>query len=98
MSHKHPQTVDEAVDFIIGKLTQADKAEITGLNEKDLRGLHFSLGQYIRNETGLWSGNTALLLDCEKSKGGIEPVSPSMHQDDASTIITRALWLKLRGQ
>jgi hypothetical protein len=47
------------------------------------------LGQRIRNEFGLWAGNTELLSSCG---------SETMHPDHASRVILRALWEKLRKE
>jgi hypothetical protein len=82
-----PTTVEEAVERILAKLNDAEKDAIrkTPATEFDL--LHFGLGTAVRNECGLWGGNTALLAACG---------SPDMHPDDASDVIVRAVWQKLR--
>ena len=82
-----PTTVDEAVDRILAKLTDAQKDEVRTTPEADLDLLHFGLGTAIRNECGLWDGNTALLAACG---------SPDMHPDSASDVIVRAIWEKLQ--
>ena len=83
-----PTTVDEAVDRILAKLTDAQKDEVRTTPEADLDLLHFWLGTAIRNECGLWDGNTALLAACG---------SPDMHPDSASGVIVRAVWEKVRA-
>jgi len=82
-----PTTIDQAVDRILGKLTAAEKVAIRRTPVADLDLLHFGLGAAIRNECGLWDGNTALLASCG---------SPDMHPDSASAVIVRAVWERLR--
>ncbi len=49
---------------------------------------HHGLGTGIRNEFGLWRGNTELLADCGH---------PEMHADAASSVILKAVWNKLHN-
>ena len=81
-----PTTVDEAVDRTLAALTEAEKAEIRKTPAADLDLLHFGLGVRIRNECGLWSGNTPLLAACG---------SPDMHPDSASAVIVQAVRQRL---
>jgi hypothetical protein len=83
-----PRTVDETVDRILAKLTEVDKDAIRETSAGDLHLLHFGLGTAIRNKFGLWRGNMALLAAC-----GL----PDMHPDDASHVIVRAVWERLRA-
>ena len=53
--------------------------------------LHFSLGQGIRNEFGLWAGNEELLESCKAMAGKTD-----LHIDSASSVIIKALWERLR--
>lgn len=50
-----------------------------------LENLHVSLGPYIRNQFGLWAGNTELLDDCGTT-----------HADDAYMVILNALVRRLK--
>jgi hypothetical protein len=61
------------------------------MTEKDLPDFHFSLGHHIRNEFGLWSGNDALLESCRILSG-----DRYLHVDDASIVIIKALWEKVK--
>jgi hypothetical protein len=81
-----PTTVEEAAHRILARLTDAERDVIHTTPVADLDLLHFSLGAAIRNEFGLWHGNTALLAACE---------SAGMHPDDASDVIVRAVWNRL---
>ena len=52
------------------------------------RGLttrHFGLGQWVRNNLGLWQGNPQLLAATGEG-----------HPDDASGVIIHAFWQRLR--
>ena len=84
-----PTTVEEAVNRILDKLTSAQKDEVRKTPSGELDLLHFGLGTAIRNECGLWEGNTALLAACG---------SPDIHPDSASDVIIRAIWEKLRAE
>ena len=84
-----PQTVGEAVDRILAFLPPKDRDTVKRLTEGNLLCLHFGLGQRIRNEFGLWGGNTELLSSCG---------SKTMHPDRASRVILRALWEKLQKE
>lgn len=53
--------------------------------EADLMMLHFGLGQWVRNHLGLLGDNPALL-----------EATGERHPDDASGLIIRAFWLRLR--
>ena len=80
-----PTTIDEAVGVVIATLSDTDKATISAMAESELVSLHMSLGAWIRNNLGLWSGNLPLL----ESTG--EP-----NADDASMVIIVAVWRRLR--
>ena len=84
-----PRTVEEAVDRLLSSMSEEDKQSLKNTPKKDLIMFHFGLGQYIRNEFGLWQGNTELLKSCEKE-------SFFVHPDEFSSIIIEALWKKLR--
>ena len=55
------------------------------MKKKDLISLHFGLGEYIRNEFGLWQGNSELLESC--FPGGYPP-----DPDEISGVIIEAVW------
>ena len=88
---KLPKTVDQAVERLINKLSLKDKTTISNLTEDELINLHINLGEYIRNEFGLWSGNDDLMSSC----CAIAKMD-KIHEDTASTIIIEALWERLR--
>jgi hypothetical protein len=88
---KPPITVDQAVKRLISELSFKDKTTIANMAEVELSVLHTTVGEYIRNEFGLWSGNKDLLNSCcffaKRDK---------VSEDDASSIIIRELWKRLR--
>ncbi len=79
-----PTTVAEAVDRLLDILDEDDKQDIAGMGEDELIDLHFGLGMAVRN-AWLWQGNMPLKMNCGK-----------LHPKDASGVITRALWERLR--
>jgi hypothetical protein len=86
-----PKTVSDAVDMMVANMPLKDKTVLASMNEADLFQLHFSMGVYIRNQFGLWSGNEELLNDCRKISG-----ESSLHPDDAASVIIKELWKRLR--
>ena len=95
-----PKTINEAVSLLLAELGQEVKEEIASLPEGELGILHFGIGADIRNRFGLWTGNKALLLDCQKAKFEGRTDMPhrvaAIHPDDASGMIIQALWARLR--
>lgn len=80
-----PRTIREAVDHLLGVLSEENKAEIRVLQKPELARHHFGLGVHIRNNFGLWQGNQVLLDDCGAASA-----------DSASTRILEALWVRLQ--
>ncbi len=82
-----PNTVQEAVDYMIAVLGRDEKELIRTADEADLGQFHFGLGTGIREVFHLWHGNEVLLKSCG---------SAEMHPDEASTVIIEALWRRLQ--
>ena len=82
---KFPTTIDAAVRALLGLVSAEDPAKITQMSEGNLIDLHFGLGQWIRNNFGLWEGNPDLM----QATGERDP-------DDASGLILKALWQQLQ--
>ena len=80
-----PKTLNEAVEILISELSSTDKETIKAMKKEDLIRFHFGWGTRIRNEFGLWAGNTALLKSCNAS-----------HPDDASGVIIESVWKRLQ--
>ena len=81
-----PQTIEQAVGVLLEQLPAGEKHKIAAMLRDDLINLHFGLGTSIRNDFGLWSGNTALLESTGNS-----------HPDDAAMAIIAALWHRLNN-
>jgi len=76
-----PETVNDAVDFLMRILTDEQKNEIAALREDELFDLHFTLGMAIRNAFGLHDLNSKLLADCG-----------TKHPDDGAGVVIEKLW------
>jgi len=81
----HPETVDEAVELLMTIFEDRHKMLLSISKEDELTDLHFGLGLSIRNAFGLHDTDSKLLSDC----GSDNP-------DDASAVIIKAVWNKLK--
>ena len=79
-----PETVSEAVEFLLSILNNEQKSNIAAMKEDDLIYLHFNLGLAIRNAFKLHNLGSKLVANC-----GV------VHPDDASGVIIKDLWSKL---
>lgn len=86
MANEFPTTVDAAVRLLLGLVEESEQARIAAMDSDDIYTLHFGLGTWIRNHMGFYAGNAQLL----KATGEVEP-------DDASMVIMRAFWDRLRA-
>ena len=86
-----PRTVNEAVERLNSELALKDKVTIANMAEIELSTLHSNLGEYIRNEFDLWHNNKDLLTSC-----CFFVKRDDVHVDEASSIIIRELWKRLR--
>ena len=85
-----PNTINQAIILLVSYLSATDKKKITKLTEDDLSDLNFSLGWFIQNEFKLIT-NDSLMESCRNTSGG-----NSVHAAEASGIIIRELWKRLR--
>jgi hypothetical protein len=85
-----PRTVDQAVTRLMSDLSLRDKTKIAKLKEEEVVSLYFSLGEYIRDVFGLWSGNRELMESCRTLSGMNE-----LQEDDASAFIVREFLKRL---
>jgi hypothetical protein len=87
--HFQPQTVEEAVKFLIFGLSLKDKMRIANMVELKISTLD-NLRLYIVEKFGLSAGNESLMESCRffSKKYGIHY---DIHEDDASAIIIREL-------
>ena len=101
-----PGTLEAAVDALQAQLSDEDKRRLATMPDRELAGLHLSLGMMIRNDFGLWGGNARLItaLDCWESSCDIERIENGVmipcpdvpNADNASGIIIYALMQRLR--
>ena len=92
-SDKHnPNTVDAVVEEILDELTLAEKVSTADLEEKEFRVLELILGKYIRHKLDQLNigVNKELMDDCLSMSG------ETLDEVDASTVIIRELWNRLR--
>ena len=82
-----PKTINEAVTRLLAEMTDEDKAHVRGRKKEDLILFHHDWGMGIRNDFGLWKGNTNLIADCH-----------AKHPDNASMVIIEAVWQRLQKQ
>jgi hypothetical protein len=81
-----PQTVEGAVEVLLDVIPMVEQEKIALLPEEDLAGLQLGMGMWIRENMGLWQGNDNLLAE-----------SGAIDADDASAMIIRAFWLRVRA-
>ena len=86
-----PRSVEEAVDQFVSTLGPREKHLIANMDENYLDTLHFSFGQYTRNQFGLWGGNEELIESCRSHLG-----EESFNADHYSAFILRKLWVELK--
>jgi len=82
-----PATVDAAVRLLQGLVPEEEQARIAFMPEAELQTLDFGLGQWIRNNLGLWGANPNLLAATGESNA-----------DEASSVILRAFWISLKNE
>jgi hypothetical protein len=85
-----PASVEEAVGYLIDVLSLKDKVSIANMSADEVGELNQTLGNYIRNAFGLWSGNKRLMWSCTKEAG-----RQVDREDEASAIILGRLALDL---
>jgi hypothetical protein len=88
---KLPGTVDEAVERLIGELPLKDKTKIANMTENELMTLEFTLGSYIDNEFGIYTGNRDLRFSSKLLSGDVH-----LDPDYVSPLIIKELWKRLR--
>jgi len=86
-----PQSVEEAVDKLLSKLSLRDKTMIANIPEDNLTDLYHSLENDIQKEVGLWLTSESLLESCRSITGDTH-----LNEYGASLIIMQRLWDKLQ--
>jgi hypothetical protein len=89
---EYPQTVAEAVEQLKKALPLKDRALMANMQPHQLEHLHSGLGEYIKQNYGLYAGNTKLLQACAQAGQIIRPLP-----DEAAAVILRSLWKNLQA-
>ena len=90
-SRAFPRSISEAVSRLLTDMSLKDRATMANMTEDELTNLNFTLGSYIRNAFGIWSGNEKLLEACRTASG-----DPTLPRKEAATVIIGELWKELR--
>ena len=90
-TQKLPRNVDEAVERLIRELSLKDKTNIANMTETELMTLEFTLGTYIDNEFGIYTGNRELRFSSKLLSGDVH-----LDPDYVSPLIIKELWKRLR--
>ena len=68
-----------------------DKTGLARMAEDQLSLCDQTLGESLRNNFGLWTGNEDLVKSCRFASG-----KHNLYEDDASAAIIKILWKKVR--
>lgn len=83
----YPKSVKEAVERLKDALPLKDRTLMANMQIDELEHLHSGLGEYIKQNFGLYAGNTPLLQSCAESGRLVHPLP-----DEACRVILRTLW------
>jgi len=86
-----PRNVDEAVHQIMSGMSLKDRTTMANIDEEKLKILQFTLGIYIKNKLDEWAVNEELMKSCIELSN-----DEDLSKMDASTVIMKELWKKLR--
>lgn len=86
-----PQTVEEAANKLLSKLSLRDKTMIANIPKDNLTDLYHSLEDDTQKEVGLWLTSESLLESCRSISGDTH-----LNKYGASLIIIQRLWDKLQ--
>jgi hypothetical protein len=86
-----PRSISEAVSRLLSDMSLKDRTTIANMTADELTSLNYTLGSYIRNAFGIWSGNEHLLEACRTASG-----DPALPRKEAATVIIGELWEELR--
>ena len=86
-----PRSISEAVSRLLTDMSLKDRTTMANMTADELTNLNFTLGSYIRNAFGIWSGNEQLFEACRATSG-----NPALPRKEAATVIIGELWKELR--
>ena len=84
----YPTPLEAAVECVIAQLSEEHAARIKAAAPEEIALMHFGLGQWIRNNFGLWGDSP--LRDFLAAKGIAD-------EDEMSVEVIRAVQARLRG-
>lgn len=87
-----PSKVTEAVELLKSALPLKDRTLMANMQLEELDQLNSGLGEYIKQNFGLYGGNEQLMQSCAETGGLVNPIL-----DEACAVILRALWEDLRA-
>ncbi|PXX41494.1 DUF6794 domain-containing protein [Undibacterium pigrum] len=87
---KWPTSCEQAATEILARFDEASRKRVRDSRYEDLIQFHMGWGMGIRNSTGLWRGNVALIDSCSALDKDSE-----RHPDTISHIIIQQIWKKL---
>jgi hypothetical protein len=88
---RQPQSVQECVERLKQVLSLKERTRIANLQGEELGQLRSGLGEYIKNQYGLYGSNDALMESCIQEGKLARPLA-----EEACATILRALWNDLR--
>jgi hypothetical protein len=86
-----PHSVDEAIARLKKILPLKDRAIIANMQPEELDHLRSGLGDYIKQNFGIYTGNMSLLQSCAELAGIVQPLP-----EEACAVILKALWKDLQ--
>ncbi len=87
-----PPSVDHAVVLLKKALPLKERTLMANMQPDELESLRSGLGEYIKQNFGLYAGNPTLMEDCMR-RGHLDRPLP----DEACAVILRALWKDLQS-
>lgn len=86
-----PKNIENAVSCLIEKLPLKQKVLVANMTFVELPALNITIGKYIRENFGIWTGNTELLESCREAAK-----NKDLTVENVSAVIIQALWEKLK--
>ena len=87
-----PRSVEQAVGILKKRLPLKDRILMANMQPDELFSLRDGLGEYIKQQFGLYAGNSPLIDACARAGGLDKPMA-----DEACAVILRALWKELKA-
>lgn len=87
-----PGSVAEAIVELKKALPLKDRATIANMRPEELDQLRSGLGDYIKQNFGIYTGNKALMQSCADLGGIVQPLP-----EEACSVILKALWKDLQS-